>query len=249
MQEAHPPGNSERECLYRNIPNVSPASLTFRYDILIQVRYNRKLNQKSFSQNPNFRWCKCGHGQLHSAGGMLSPFPHYPKLTKAVEQNPEFICLKCSETQCFICRKPECEHLRDLAAQRHRTKEQQRLAAKALLAQPGRAREAQQENIRSEQEKARASKRCPKASCAVPIIRESGCAHMTCKSCRTQFCWACKVIWPHGGKLHLVGCAVGTVTQVSRAQLNTAGYATGWDKDIGYDKSQDADLTLPSWQV
>ena len=29
--------------------------------------------------------------------------------------------------------------------------------------------------------------KCPK--CDVPIFKNGGCAHMTCKSCKFEFCW------------------------------------------------------------
>ena len=34
--------------------------------------YSRKLTQKKLSENPKFRWCSCGHGQLHTTGGKSS---------------------------------------------------------------------------------------------------------------------------------------------------------------------------------
>jgi len=41
------------------------------------------------------------------------------------------------------------------------------------------------------------TKRCPKCRC--PIEKNQGCNHMTCKSCRHEFCWLCKGDWKSHG--------------------------------------------------
>jgi ariadne-1 len=37
----------------------------------------------------------------------------------------------------------------------------------------------------------RNAKPCPNLSCQVPIEKSTGCNHMTCEKCKTQFCWLC----------------------------------------------------------
>jgi hypothetical protein len=59
----------------------------------------------------------------------------------------------------------------------------------------------------------------------------------------TEFCWCCKVIWKDRA-LHLVGCKIGTKSQVEKRRLDQTGYAVGWDRDEGYDFSLDKGLWL-----
>lgn len=35
------------------------------------------------------------------------------------------------------------------------------------------------------------SKRCPNPTCGIPIQKSSGCNHMKCPKCKTNFCWLC----------------------------------------------------------
>jgi len=36
---------------------------------------------------------------------------------------------------------------------------------------------------------------CP--NCSVRLLKDGGCNHMTCKQCRTEFCWLCHTIYTH----------------------------------------------------
>ncbi|KAF2119767.1 hypothetical protein BDV96DRAFT_353029 [Lophiotrema nucula] len=192
--------------------------------------YSRKLSQKSLGENPKFRWCPCGHGQLHSPG----------------ESQPEWSCLKCKKRQCFVCRDTDCSHLREIDAKKRQDKAALKHTASIILTQSKEEREKQKRireaDLATRREQARTSKKCP--SCRAPIQKARGCAHMTCKSCRTDFCWCCKVIWRNRQPLHLTGCRVGTQSTVDRQDLDTSRYAGGWDKDAGYDASNDGELWL-----
>ncbi|KAF0687046.1 Aste57867_21185 [Aphanomyces stellatus] len=39
------------------------------------------------------------------------------------------------------------------------------------------------------------TKKCPSGKCGVRIEKNNGCNHMTCKSCRHEFCWICMESW------------------------------------------------------
>jgi len=41
------------------------------------------------------------------------------------------------------------------------------------------------------------TKKCPR--CRVPIEKNQGCNHMTCRNCRHEFCWLCKGDWKDHG--------------------------------------------------
>ncbi|KAF1993728.1 hypothetical protein P154DRAFT_57690 [Amniculicola lignicola CBS 123094] len=194
--------------------------------------YSRKLSQKSFGENTKFRWCSCGNGQKHSSG----------------ETNPEWICLSCKKRHCFICRDANCDHLREIDAQKERNRSVMKQAASQYFKQSKEEREKQKQlrdaEAADKREQARTSKKCPNATCKAPIQKDGGCAHMTCKKCRTDFCWCCKVIWRNNVPLHLSGCPVGTRRTISKANLDTSGYGPDWDNDEGYDASLDGRLWL-----
>ena len=100
---------------------------------------------------------------------------------------------------------------------------------------------------KTKKEKARTTKKCPKKGCGVPIEYGGDCARMTCRrppGCGTQFCWACKTIFPGRTKQHVDTCRLGTITRVRKSELDTSLYCDGWDKDVGYDFNLDANLYI-----
>lgn len=209
------------------------------------------MTQKSLSENPKFRWCSCGHGQIHALGGTYAEKTNlYAMLTSRVEQSPAWRCLSCGKQNCFICREADCDHLRDVEA---KNKQAMKHMASALFSKSKEERQAQRQlraaDAATKEEEARTCKRCPWGACRAPIQKDpNGCAHMTCEKCRTQFCWCCKVIWRNGVPQHLTGCVVSGSRAVARTQLNMTGYAEGWDKDEGYDPANDGRRWLPANQ-
>ncbi|KAF8847813.1 hypothetical protein BDZ45DRAFT_754513 [Acephala macrosclerotiorum] len=198
--------------------------------------YNKQLALKTIAKDENFRWCACGHGQIHSLG----------------ESNPEWICLSCSKRHCYICKEESsmpCEHLRAIDAQKNMEKTNRKESAARIFSEAAKKAEEAQRQARdneagTKREIARTTKKCPKAGCCNKIERNDGCGHFTCKMCLTEFCWCCKVIWKNNNVLHLVGCRIGTKSQVEKSKLDQAGYAVGWDRDEGYDLSLDKGLWL-----
>jgi IBR domain, a half RING-finger domain len=83
---------------------------------------------------------------------------------------------------------------------------------------------------------AQTSKRCPKAGCQVPIQWKSNCPHITCKACKAEFCFLCKVMRKNGSPQHLRACPEGG-TRVTKANLDLKLYGIGWDEDPGFDKT------------
>ena len=194
-------------------------------------------------------------GQIHEAGGKYtylskakSLHANHCTMVVITESKPEWRCTSCEKRWCFICKdaqEDDCEHLARLDKERKEHDKSQ--AFRAIR------RKQEQESAK---EVARTAKKCPKAGCQAPIQWASDCAHMTCRRCKTEFCWVCKVIWKTAGKeervpLHLEGCALLTTSskKISLSKLNTTGYAPGWSEDPGYDKSNDQRLWLPSYQV
>ncbi|ERT02893.1 hypothetical protein HMPREF1624_01196 [Sporothrix schenckii ATCC 58251] len=230
--------------------------------------YDKKLAFVAMTRNPNFRWCRCGHGQIHAAGDAV----------------PEWTCTACSARQCFVCQDADvgtiCEHLRRVDDERalerlrdehersrftsYDMQRQRQLAERAVRTL---ALEAHENSRGSQLVIATTAKRCPRVGCRVPIQRDEGCGHMTCRRCLTEFCWACKVIWKAPARpgvrgsvfgsygrrgqgpsstvlmpLHLPTCRFGSQRTISRDRIDLSEYATGWDVDLGYDEELDSGL-------
>jgi IBR domain, a half RING-finger domain len=169
-----------------------------------------------------------------------------------IESNPEWNCLSCSKRHCYICKEDismPCEHLTAIDAQKRTQILAKKKSALRIFSESAkRAEEAQhraRENLSGTNRKiAETTKKCPKAGCPNKIERKSGCGHFTCAMCRTEFCWCCKVIWKDTKPLHLVGCRIGTKSQVERHGLDLSEYKPGWDQDTGYDLNLDDGLWL-----
>ncbi|KAH8890395.1 hypothetical protein GQ53DRAFT_842164 [Thozetella sp. PMI_491] len=203
--------------------------------------YFKKLAFEAMADDPNFRWCVCGHGQIHPAG----------------EAAPEWNCLACKQRHCFVCKDDDegdapCEHLAGLDRARRQQKDELKKQALQALERHQRDGREQTNTRATKEEIARSTKRCPRAGCQIPIFRDDGCAHMTCKKCDADFCWSCKVIWKRTGKnltvLHLDTCRIGTKRRTALRSLDKRGYGKDWNVDRGYDTSLDSDLWLISSQ-
>lgn len=261
MQETSSFGCHPVECLSRyiqNVRNIDRTSIAYADNLF---RHNKHLATKTISQADNFRWCDCGHGQIHEPRGNIPSqrFLHNPNtnILFQIETNPEWFCLlpTCKKRNCYICKSSLiCTHLQAIDNKKAIHKLHQKKSAKrVLLDSAKKAEEAQKRALENEagtmREMLRISKKCPKKGCPNKIERKAGCGHFTCPMCKTEFCWGCKVIWAKGSDgnpkpLHLNGCRIGTTNQVPKIRLDQTGYAPGWDVDKGYDLSLDAGLWL-----
>ncbi|KAM7218488.1 hypothetical protein V8F06_006092 [Rhypophila decipiens] len=191
--------------------------------------YDKKLALASLSKHEKFRWCKCGGGQIHLPG----------------EASPEWKCAQtsCQRLNCYICKDvdvTDCEHLHAANERRKHEQDVQRKAAQAALVkkQQAKSKAANQEYI------SKTTKMCPKKGCGVRIGRDGGCSHMTCKNCKTEFCWVCKVIWKNKVPLHLNTCLLAVSRKTMLSGLDKSDYAAGWQDDGKYDASNEGRLWL-----
>lgn len=166
-------------------------------------------------------------------------------LIRLIEASPEWKCLRsgCGRFNCYVCKDidvTDCEHLRAANERRKHQKDVQRKAAQAAL-----LKKQQEKSQRANKEYiSRKTKSCPKKGCGVRIRRAGGCSHMTCRSCETEFCWVCKVIWENGLSLHLDSCSLAAGRTTTLAALDESDYADGWQDDGRFDGSDGDDLWL-----
>jgi hypothetical protein len=48
----------------------------------------------------------------------------------------------------------------------------------------------------------RNTKKCPNAACQIPIQKNAGCMHMTCRKCGHHWCWLCEAVWENHGNYY-----------------------------------------------
>ena len=76
------------------------------------------------------------------------------------------------------------------------------------------------------------TKRCP--SCSVRIEKNQGCNHITCRSCKHEWCWVCNGSWlDHGNH-------TGGFYRCNKYNPREAGKATKWKQEGGADAADAA---------
>lgn len=186
-----------------------PEDLVRRYDKLYQAFQENKEVQS----NPALRWCpnaNCNtviHKDKHSI----------MKRTEAQIKSLEFPveCPTCQTVFCFGCSSPP--HPKLSCSQNHSIR----------LKQMGKTEEAAFHKWAKKY-----TRLCPEKSCRVAIERDrenTDCNHMTCWSCRTEFCWLCGSKVPPIGHFdadNVLGCPGmqfsgpdATFTERARAKL------------------------------
>lgn len=135
------------------------------------ARYDRLKLLKALSTEPDFRWCLregCGNGQIHQILDQLGDGP--------LDRRRNHIqCDKCRFDMCF---KHQIPWHRGLSCA-----EYDRM--KAGMAGNNND-EATQEWLLAN------TKMC---RCGAYVEKQGGCFHMTCYSCRYEFCWECMADW------------------------------------------------------
>lgn len=114
----------------------------------------------------------------------------------APDTNQQFMtCLQCHQLTCLSCRT--VWHAGISCAQNIRNIK-------------GPTAEQRKEEEASEALVAKTSKTCPNATCGARVDKVSGCDHMRCSRCASQYCWECQAdqqkIWDEGNSAHKKGC-------------------------------------------
>ncbi|KAK3988850.1 hypothetical protein QBC44DRAFT_382023 [Cladorrhinum sp. PSN332] len=190
--------------------------------------YGKKLALLLATQTPNFQWCRCG------------------RAAQIGDDSPVWRCTnnKCGHLNCRTCGDmalDNCSHMRAFDETMRKKWDKMRDSAKQAVER--KRIELREKKKATEELMAKITKLCPKKYCGIRIERKSGCAHMTCPSCRSEFCWACKVIWVQGIR-HLDTCPMARVRKIGLSQLDKRHYADGWQDDGRYDTSRDGPGSL-----
>ncbi|KAK4224096.1 hypothetical protein QBC38DRAFT_502570 [Podospora fimiseda] len=190
-------------------------------------RYGMKLALLYAQQSSTLEWCKCGRaGQLDDRSTVVW------KCTNS----------KCRRLNCRTCGDlafDNCFHMRAADETLRRKWENMRDSAKQAVER--KRIELREKKQQTQELMMRTTKLCPKRRCGIRIERKSGCAHISCPSCRTEFCWVYKVIWVPGIR-HLNTCPMGRYKIIALSQLDKRDYADGWQDDGKYDSSRDEGL-------
>ena len=165
------------------------------------------------------------------------------------EDEPIFRCQECGHKHCVVCQAnwhedQTCEEF-----------------------QASRQREREEEDEQSKDEVSKISKPCPE--CNVPIQKNYGCDHMTCRyspflthtnmmlthisgsRCHYQFCWVCladyMTIYQQGNHRHIESCrhyrALSTPEEENEIPLTPLALR-GWVRDDDVDDDLDAILGI-----
>ncbi|MDI1488135.1 MAG: hypothetical protein OHK93_007409 [Ramalina farinacea] len=183
------------------------------------ARYEERLTLDSLSSNPNFHLCR------------------HPGCTFGQEVAPDInqqfmTCLQCHQLTCLSCRT--IWHAGISCAQNIRNIQ-------------GPTAEQQKEEEASEALVAKTSKTCPNATCGARVDKISGCDHMKCSRCGSQYCWECQAdqekIWIEGNSAHEKGCK--HWRPVGDREGSQDGSDTSDDEDVDHVDDTDVEDARP----
>ncbi|CAJ0755251.1 719_t:CDS:2 [Entrophospora sp. SA101] len=122
---------------------------------------------------PDFRWCKvpCGAGQIHIGKGIITTlkrlsFRGYVLTFRYfIDKTPVVICEGCGGKSCYT--HEVAWHMGQTCKDYESNKKEADFATTDYIL--------------------RETKGCP--GCSIPIEKNKGCDHMTCRKCSHEFCW------------------------------------------------------------
>ena len=134
-------------------------------DEFVQHLYQNLILNSYVEHNPRARWCP---------GKNCGQIIHATSLTSAYNYAQLIVCSHCQTSFCFQCTQPWHDPIK----------------CRLLLQWNKKLLDEDSNNILLVRA---TTKACP--NCQVNIEKNGGCNHMTCRSCRHEFCWLCFGHW------------------------------------------------------
>jgi hypothetical protein len=171
-------------------------------------RYDAHLFERAMGQETNSDYRRCAHPDC-TGGGWC-----YPEIESFMT------CPACAQRTCVECNvvwhseKTCAEHKEEVRIRKEREDAENAVARAA-------------DEVKSVEFVEANSKACPNEACGVPIQKNFGCDHMTCRQCRHQFCCLCladyEAIRSDGNTTHMPDCANHTnqITKRKGGRLGT----------------------------
>ena len=145
------------------------------------ARYDKLRLLGVLASMPNFRWCLregCSSGQIYDIPGEEGGERLGAAAEAEDERKYQIVCADCDFEMCY----------------RHQTAWHEGRSCAGydafLRGEPD-----PDGSRRTEAWLRRRTKACPGPRCGVPVEKNGGCFHMTCRSCSFEFCWECLADW------------------------------------------------------
>lgn len=164
----------------------SPGEIRALTGAATMALYDRLSLLRALADESSFRWCvkpSCTSGAIYDT----SPGSCHPSLHPAMSADMEralgpdarrenrIVCADCSTAMCFDCQVAWHKGLTCAEYTTLRARDDRSAETEAWL----RAH----------------TKRCPGPDCGVLVEKGGACFHMTCSTCKAEFCWECLADW------------------------------------------------------